>query len=483
VHAFAPYRILLFISLLALIIYGVFSERIPVNSGTGWDGKHYATLAKDIDQLWAEKQIDSYQFYRLLPPACAHVVLKTFHLLPAEAHHVVNVFMGMNIFLLLFMAVLFFKLCSILNISREAEIIGFSALFFNFAVLKQTFYYPVLTDVFAYFFGLLLVYGFFARNRTVQFLALFGGSFTYPLFFVTGIFLFINPDTKVLRNLFSQLVQVLSALVPVLFLALFVAYGVWDASFIQPQYRMHVNDTIIYLSVILAMFVLYRIMKSFELAASIQQDAKSEYRNIVLASVISISYFIVQWTIAKLYTVPETVFTTSTFLLNIFQQSFAQPLGFLVFHTLYLGPLVLIIVYHYRSLLQNISVHSFGLLLFVFIYSLLALGTETRQFINAWPVMVVMALLWLTPLKIGLRHAMLFAFTSVMLSRFYLPVNRSGIYETYEYGKFPEQLYFMNHGPFSTDKSYYIGLVMVLFTAAVLWFTLVRFWKKTLDNS
>ena len=86
------HRYILFISLCVCIGIGAGSEIIPVNSGTGWDGKHYSTLAKDVDAMWANKQIDSYQFYRLLPPVCAHAVLKLFGLMPAEAHHVVNTF-------------------------------------------------------------------------------------------------------------------------------------------------------------------------------------------------------------------------------------------------------------------------------------------------------------------------------------------------------------------------------------------------------
>ena len=43
-----------------------------------------------------------------------------------------------------------------------------------------------------------------------------------------------------------------------------------------------------------------------------------------------------------------------------------------------------------------------------------------------------------------------------------------GIFETYQYGKFPEQYYFMHQGPFATDVSYLINMFQVIVTAVAV---------------
>ncbi|MFN6341907.1 MAG: hypothetical protein ACK4Y6_05880 [Bacteroidota bacterium] len=463
------HRYILFISLCVCIGIGAGSEIIPVNSGTGWDGKHYSTLAKDVDAMWANKQIDSYQFYRLLPPVCAHAVLKLFGLMPAEAHHVVNTFKWMNVVLILSMALLFFRLCTRLQLRKETEIVGFSALFLNFALLKQAFYYPVLTDVFAYFFGFLLIYAYLTRVKWLQFAALAAGSFTYPLFFITGAVLFIHPESDKLRNVLIRLSMPLRWGLLLLLIVLYAAYQINRHAFIQPQYLMHINHTWMHVSFLLVLITVYRLGKGFN--ASLSVGSVFDYTHntkMLLFGLLAASYWGLQWIMATVYTIPETVFTTQTFLLNIFQQSFSNPLAFLVFHTMYFGPVVLLVAFNYKSVLSKASTYGLAPVLFLFCYSILALGTESRQFINAWPAFVCVALLWLNSFAIKTPFAWMLVIISLALSHFYLHINAPGIFETYQYGKFPEQYYFMHQGPFATDVSYLINMFQVIVTAVAV---------------
>lgn len=459
-------RFILLTCLVGLIVLGLNQETIPVNSGTGWDGKHYSTLSKELDRLWAERQIDSYQFYRLLPPACAHIVFKIFGLMPAEAHHVVNTFKIMNVLLMLIMAVLYFRLCNRLRLSKETEIIGFSALFFQFAVLKQAFYYPVLTDVFAYFFGFVLVYAYFMRVKWLQFAALAAGSFTYPLFFITGAVFFIEPGSNNIRKLLTRITMPVIWGIMLLLSVLYAAYLINSESFIMPQYLMHINRTWMHVSFLLVLITLYQLGKGLKAASLINSGFEyTHHTKTVLFSAIAAGYIVLQWLCARLFTIPETVFTTQTFLLNIYQQSFSNPLAFVVFHTMYVGPLVLLIAFKYKSILNTASAYGPAPVLFLFCYSVLALGTETRQFINAWPAFVCVSLLWLNEYRVKHIFAWMWVIISLALSHFYLQINAAGIFETYQYGKFPEQYYFMHHGPFATDNSYLINLLQVIVAA------------------
>jgi len=126
---------------------------------------------------------------------------------------------------------------------------------------------------------------------------------------------------------------------------------------------------------------------------------------------------------------------------------------------------VLLIAFKYKSILNTTSAYGPAPVLFLFCYSVLALGSETRQFINAWPAFVCVALLWLTEYRVKPIFAWMWVIISLALSHFYLQINSAGIFETYQYGKFPEQYYFMHHGPFATDQSYLINLLQVIVAA------------------
>ena len=63
------YRFLLIGILVAISIGGLFGEKIPVNNGTGWDGKHIAQLTIHFPELFASNLIDSYQYQRIFTPA------------------------------------------------------------------------------------------------------------------------------------------------------------------------------------------------------------------------------------------------------------------------------------------------------------------------------------------------------------------------------------------------------------------------------
>lgn len=442
---------------------GLMGERISVNGQTGWDGKNYAELTLHLEKKWKEKSIDSYLFQRILPSAVGHHVLKGLQSLDSGYKPVVRYFLWANALLVLVCIWVYFKIVDLLKWNTPKMLIGFAAMFFNFAILKQTWYYPVLTDVFAFTCGMVLLYFYLRGNQLGMFVIMIMGSFVYPLFLLSSILLFLKLPFDV-----AKYFRVLIGILLLCWTVLFFSYLV-DSSFIHEKYKMHVNNQLIYLSAALTILYLYRITRYVN-SQWIAEQTKELHHN-WLWLIASIVFFTIQFYWIRQISVPEEVFTSQTFLLNIFQQSFSNPLAFLVFHTTYFGPLVLLMVF-----VKNTArvCWSNGFLLYILGYLLLSIGTESRQFINVWPFMVIWFLQGLDDKLISKKFTLMFVITAIFLSKFYIPINRPDIFLTYQYDQFPEQLYFMNHGPFATDFAYAINLSICLISGLFLYFSFTK---------
>jgi len=448
---------------------GLMGERILVNGKTGWDGKNYAELTIHLEKKWKEKSIDSYLFQRILPSAVGHFVLKGMQSLNSGYKPIVLYFLWANALLVLVCIWVYFKIVNLLKWNTPKMLIGFAALFFNFAILKQTWYYPVLTDVFAFTCGMLLLYFYLRRNQLGMFFIMIIGSFVYPLFLLSSILLFLKLPFDV-----AKYFRILIGVLLICWTVLFFSYLV-DSSFIHEKYKMHVNNNWIYLSAVLTIIYLYRITRYFSGQLITEQVEQLHHYRLWL--MVSIAYFILQFYWIKQLSIPEEVFTPQTFLLNIFQQSFSNPLAYLVFHATYFGPLVLLMVF-----VKNYSKASWsnGFLLYIFSYLLLSIGTESRQFINVWPFMVIWFLQSMDGTAVSKKFTFVFVIVAIVLSKFFIPINHPDIFVTYQYDQFPEQLYFMNHGPFATDIAYAINLCICLTFGLILYFSFTKSQKQPL---
>lgn len=452
-------RIILLGILTVLVVYGHFSERIPSNNQTGWDGKLYADLVVSLDKQWQNNEIDGYLFQRILPSAIGYIYFhKLLNKKDVSRKDAVNFFLWLNTLLIAFAVWGFLLLSRKLLWNLHTEIIGFAALFFNYAILKQAWYYPVLTDIMAFTLGLWLVYFFLSEMYIPSALICIAGAFVYPLFLPTAILLFIH----VSRSLFHS--KKITYLVRITLLSLLsillYAYLFYPDQILHPRYIMQVNKSLLPLSVVGLVAYLWHITKPLKKTDLVEEKrlARSIVAFLLLAVFIAIQLYI------RKCLPQETNFTATVFGMNIFQQAISNPLAFVIYHTVYVGPMVmLMLVWKWDW------VHTKHFLLFVFAYLLLCLGTESRQFINAWPLLVVVFLQTVNSKKLHPLFVATFVVLSLVQSHFFLLINEPGIYETYEYGKFPEQRYFMHHGPFATPYSYVINTSGSVLMALILY--------------
>ena len=195
---------------------------------------------------------------------------------------------------------------------------------------------------------------------------------------------------------------------------------------------------------------------------------------IILSIIAFFVVFILLNNWIRTFTIPEDDFTLSAFLWVIFQQSIAKPFSFIIYHFVYFGPIFLLMIFYYKKMIAEISSFGWQLFVFIFMYLILGIGSESRQFMNAWPAFVLVLVMGINHINFNKYLVTAFVIISLFQSHFWLQINRPKIYESYIYDKFPEQFYFMHHGPFASDTSYLINAATFIFFTALFGFVIKK---------
>ncbi len=471
-NIFKNHRLILFLILSALIILGWFGERIPSNNETGWDGKHYAHYVINFPQQLANGEIDSFHFFRLMPSFIVSLLLKLFHYDP-NSTNIVHAFLACNTFLILACALYYFSLCNHFKIRKSVETIGFCGLFINFSILKHTFYYPVLTDVFAFAFGFFVVGEFMRKRWLTTFLAFILGTFTYSLFFITSFIFLIRSKSKLIEILRIKIFPYAKWIFPTLMCLMCIIYFFWGNQILPQHYNFNM-DSLWIIAGLPTLLIYY--FKIFDIKFSFQQSTiiKFTEMKIVISIVIFFAIYFLLNHVIKSFTIPENEVTPLSFFWIIFCQAIDKPFSFLIAHFTYFGPVVLLMIFYYKKIIAEISSLGWQIFLFIFIYLVLGIGSESREFINAWPAFVLVFVLTINKINFNKNHVIAFVIICLFQSHFWLKINRPKIYESYIYDKFPEQFYFMHHGPFASDTSYLINVSSFILFALLFGFMLKK---------
>lgn len=124
-------------------------------------------------------------------------------------------------------------------------------------------------------------------------------------------------------------------------------------------------------------------------------------------------------------------------------------------------------IFLWRKMIEISYQTGFGLFLFALLYGLLSIGSESRQLIYALPIFVFLLCQGLDNLKISLKFAYSVLAISLIVSKFWLPINffpwpAKLVFIEGNALDFPQQLFFMNFGPTMAAKTYLIQLVVML---------------------
>lgn len=463
-------NLLLFALLISVILFHLaFPEFVQEENGLGWDGDAYATMIKDFKPFIAQRQLNSYYFQRIFPVAVVYAILKILQITVTNSH-IIAAFLVLNVMLLLTAFVFWVKICQVLKLSVASRALSFTGVFVNYAILKMPFYYPVLTDLIAFTIGIMMLYCFLKNYIAGLIIISIVGAFSFPTLFYCGMLLYIFPINSapvpqaIEKPVWNKWLALL-AMVGFIFVWLF-ARIVKDKPYINP-----VEEAVLPVSLAFALGYIFLIITQIAQPKKyIQEALKSPtWRRAVMAGVL----FLAIKLFTQLFASPEApVLNYKGFAANVVLEAITNPLVFIVAHFMYFGPLLFLLLYYWKPFIGEVNKYGAGLHLFVLIYLLIGIGSESRQFINAWPVFVLLLCAALEKYRFPHLFYILMGVIALIISRFWYRINQAPF--TGDFLDFPYQHYFMLQGPWMSDAMYYLQGSITLVICLLLYLLFFR---------
>ncbi|MDQ3973180.1 MAG: hypothetical protein M3276_02390 [Actinomycetota bacterium] len=466
----------------AMLSFGIwgffFAELLPVREGLGWDGSAYGAIAKNFSALVFGNELTSYRIQRVLPSGLVHLGLRVFD--PSySTQSVVEGFRILNIMVLVASAYLWVGIATRLQLGRSARWAGFIGLFVNFANLKFSLYYSTLTDTAAFALSLLMLF-FYLGDRPVGLLATAAmGAFVWPTVFYSAIVLFVLPyrprdphwqEGSRSRRFATALSCVAAGGAVGWALYAHVVEGkvvsapatVWE-----PALPLSVS--------LMALYIFLAVRPLVWLDMGELRGVRLQ--RIAFGGTLLIGVKLVQWSLAG----PSGESTTARVIDNIVLEPLARPLIFIVAHVMYFGPLVFVTIFLWKRVALHIGEYGVGLRIVMLAFVVLALASESRILVNAWPFFVVFTAKAVDDLNWGTVPVWGLAAMSFAVSRAWLSVNRGSLEG--ERLAFPAQFYFMNFGPWMSMASYWLQAAVVVCVALVVKFLLLGDWRRDQERA
>lgn len=443
-------------------------DRIPVASGMGWDGSIYGAFAQDFPARYRDG-VSSYYLGRLLPSLLVYKTL-LWSGIDRSAENVVLAFRLLNAVLTMGAAIIWVRISRMMNLRATGASIGFAGLFLNFFSLKMAPYYPVLTDVPAWFLSLAMFHAHLRRSFWALLMLTAIGRFVWPTAMVVGATLLLFPREAIAtEGRWARSVGLAAVCVVT------TAFGFFTINLLTRNQRIwpaiaELNRPVWPLSVFLVLILLFFSLQPIARLSLAGDQARwwhdfCRWQTFVTLAWVGVLTFVA----SRLVTKPGTVMTLGIVLRLTAWTSVTLPLKALVAHIMYYGPVVVLAVWKWKSVVDAAASFGRGPVLCLGVLAVLGLNSESRYLANLWPLAVpCIAKVWDDP-NLPRKNLMAILAVCMFTSKVWLLIgDPSGDIEG-----FPAQLYFSNQGPWMSATMYLVQTIAVGFTCAVL-FALLR---------
>ncbi len=457
--------------LLAIVSFAA-GERIGFNNGLGWDGAIYAKWARDFHQEAFETGIDAYRIQRILPAAITHYALRGLGMTLSDKH-ILNCFAAINIISITLVAMFWVRIADILAIGTRGKWLGFSAMFLNYAVLKNTSFNPVLTDMPAYAVSAGMVWAYLTQRRVGLFVLTAIGAFVWPTLIYIGALLILFPRDNA-RDRRAAPAPFQLNLIGAGLLTLYIGLGIYYVlerlngpvfGFLEPI------GAVIRLSLTIALAYVF-----FGSRTLLDNAALFDFRRwfswsrlgsllALVAMVVAIKAFQAALTDRPGY------MSFSVYLLTVAVGTVAKPGVFLVAHVTYFGPWLILAAMLWKPICRLIHEHGAGLTLAVLAGFLHGLDSESRHDIYLAPMLVPFFVKATESLGLSTNFYVFMAAISVLASKVWLTINGNFLDNAFLY---PDQLYWMHHGPFMGNTMYIVHGGVAILVGVLIYFACRR---------
>jgi hypothetical protein len=460
---------------MAWFIFSFFyGEKIQVHNGLGWDGARYAYWAT-MNPLYFIRHgegVDLYLIQRIFPSS---VIFFATHLLKyplSSPARMVNAFYIYDFIMLSLSGLALWQIAKHLKWDLKIFYLAMAGIFFNFPILKHFPYHPNLTDLTAFSLGIFLIYFYLKNNLFGLIIVTVAAAFTYPSMLYGSFCLLLFKmnhnfqEPTHLQSGNSKINNVITLLcAAILVIAIYYIYK-FDA--ITMAYASLLRDIhrapILLSTVAFFLFIYFSLKPLIDYRYAISSIKKVTWQGIILCIALLVFF---KEIVPLLSNGHPGALTITQFFKYILIFSIVNPFNNLVSHILFFGPGVLLVVFFWKDIANLAKEISPGMVLFLILYVLLAIGPESRQIINAWPVFFILACQVLHKKNLSWKQCYIFIVLCLLASRFYIHLNGNW---TGAYMVFPDQKYFMNFGPWLSDDMYLVFAGISALLALILYF-------------
>lgn len=459
------------------IFYILFGEAYPFNGGLSTDGFVFASFIPDFTKSFF---FDSYYVQRILPSLLVSSLFKLLSINTTEPN-IYIAFQILNLISIIITCYFFKQILLLFKISLKNQLLAFTLLLLNFGVIKYPFYLPVMTDTFAMMLSTILLYCYLQNDLKGILISTFMLAFTWPMGYYQGLLLIafpicILPFSPVLK---WQKTLITTASVFYIFI-LSILFLFIEKRDMTVKFVMKIDHNLLPLSIlgiILMYFFFAKIFLNKTLFNIPLFFKKLNHKRILLSFSV---FFLVYIIIKLLHPNPIPKYSTEQTLRDPTVYSLIRPLISIVADTSYFGIIICLLLIFWSSVSKIISkmgwglVAAIGLNLFLF-----GITPQSRHLINILPWVIVFLVKAINKYSFSNSFYMVVGLLSFTASKIWLLLN---IYEgnaTANIDKngsmgFPDQILWMNIGPWMSEQMYYVqGGVMVLFTG-ILFFMLYK---------
>lgn len=469
-----PIHYLISIFLLSLLYAFISMDTLPFKYADIFDEKNYVAIVKNFPRLLRSQTFTPYYNSRLLVPAIGHCLFRILNI-EYTLTNIEAVFLALNFLSIVVAIYYYFKIAQIKKYSQSTTILGFCFLFVNFFILKFSNFYPILMDVFGFTSGVILYYYYLAKNKfkfysfLLIFMFIFPTTILIVLALITANFIVFNEKGIEIKKHIKTYRLVI--FIPIILSLLYFYYHNYDLLILKTASDFSIQSAAGLIPVtifLLGGFIFLALKYILPLLDKIYLNLKGYSSSQFIFPVgILVIYFLVSKYLSFNFHGQNTL-SLEKFLFNIAQQATSFPLKFLITHFIYYGAFIIFILYFHRIFFSYMrKTDSFQKIILI-IFILFSLGTETRQFLQLYPFVIILFLDSIKEYKFNIKLLIgIFAFQLVW-SRFWYTINSPEGFLTNAFPgpnflEFPSQRYFQFQGPWlSTNNSMIYGGILLI---------------------
>jgi hypothetical protein len=460
----------IFILLFAYSTYGLlallFGERILANRGLGWDGQVYYWMSRDFFHYVYDQIMTSYHAVRIVPSLIVkamHTVTRTDH-----SYELTPIYFGlMNLGSIVLGSVLIWSCLN--NVRMVWRTVGIAALLSSFAFLRMPFYYPILTDSFAFLIGSLLLWGNQRDSIPIKAGATMLGAFTFPSTLILAL------PLLVLRHAESISVPRKPERWLIAFgVIIFIILSVTGPAFLggMPSDTFQPQQWSVLLSIPFPLAYLIWLWRGYS-GFPRRLDLKHQLNNRGLAAWLHIFAAVA---LVLIWAKPAMVPKSFAFL-HLVDSGLLHPAVALVAHVSYFGPIMLIPLIFPKRFKQEIEKLDLPLRWTAMLALSMLVASESRTAIVGLPMIILLCVRTLNDRKITTTGIAAIGMLALLWSKVWFTINQGKM--AGELLEFPMQRFFMHIGPWMGTQAYLIQLAATMATGLILW-TVFRKKEKVL---